>query len=431
MRPPPSGHIVLGRVTISPLTRLHVEHSFPALRLPVKPIFRQPRRKAATQSHEADAQLGACATLVGLPRRFDMHEVGRRGRKGAAIVSILAVGLTAGRATGEAQIVVKSEIAALARLPVIDSSSLRRVVGNLAGQSGKLLARFVAPPRSLSIPAVAGNLSYTSRVLPGIQEVAGASRIGRFSLITMRSFRDKIAGSVGDYRIGFFPEEKGRARSEAYENPEGFIEVTRENQDTRISEHFRLRDFLTRDQQAVWPKYLVLREPLIDKLELVILDLQDHGVPVRSVQILSGFRTPQYNLALGDGSGRARDSRHQFGDAADIYIDSNGDSRMDDLNGDGRVNVRDTRVILAAVERVERAHPDLVGGTGLYHANGAHGPFAHIDVRGSRARWSNGSRLASSKRSLRNSKKSRLSKSRAKAKKVASATSSRSRSKRR
>lgn len=221
-----------------------------------------------------------------------MHEVGRRGRKGAAMVSILLIGLTAGPATVEAQIVVKSEIAALARLPVIDSSSLRRVVGNLAGESGKLLARFVAPPRSLSIPAVTENLSYTSRVLPGIQEVAGASRIGRFSLITMRSFRDKIAGSVGDYRIGFFPEEKGRARSEAYENPEGFIEVTRENQDTRISEHFRLRDFLTRDQQAVWPKYLVLREPLIDKLELVILDLQDHGVPVRSVQVLSGFRPP-------------------------------------------------------------------------------------------------------------------------------------------
>ena len=35
---------------------------------------------------------------------------------------------------------------------------------------------------------------------------------------------------------------------------------------------------------------------------------------------------------------------------------------MDDLNHDGRVNFADARVVLAAVERVERAYPDLVGG---------------------------------------------------------------------
>jgi hypothetical protein len=30
-----------------------------------------------------------------------------------------------------------------------------------------------------------------------------------------------------------------------YANPQGFIEVTPENQNTPVSEHFRLRDFLT------------------------------------------------------------------------------------------------------------------------------------------------------------------------------------------
>jgi hypothetical protein len=44
-------------------------------------------------------------------------------------------------------------------------------------------------------------------------------------------------------------------------------------------------------------------------------------------------------------------------------------------------------VILEAVERVEQAHPDVVGGVGVYHATNAHGPFAHVDVRGNRARW--------------------------------------------
>ena len=364
--------------------------------------------------------------LVGLPMRPEMHSLGRRGRKYAASMFTVAAGSVTPLMTASAQVSVNPDLAAVARIPAVDSSSLRSVVGTLAGRSGKLLARFIAPPRVLSVAPLAGSLNYSSRVIPGIQEVAGASSIGSFSLITMRSFRDKIAGSVGNYRIGFWPQEKGRAPSEAYENPEGFIEVTRENQDTRISEHFRLRDFLTHDQEDVWPKYLVLREPLLDKLELVIQELQSEGVPVSNVEVLSGFRTPQYNKALGEGSGRALDSRHQFGDAADIFIDSNRDGRMDDLNNDGRVNISDTRVILAAVERVERAHPDLLGGMGLYHATGSHGPFAHIDVRGSRARWVTGGRLASSSRRSRASKAARAraarSRSASKAKRVASAS---------
>ena len=353
-----------------------------------------------------------------------MIALGRRGYRSAASIAFAACALASStRAAAQAQ--VNSEVAALAKLPVVDSSSLKGVVAHLAGRSGKLLARFVAPPRSIQIPVIAQNLAYTSKAIPQIQQVAGASTVGQFSLITMRSFRDKIAGSVGNYRIGFWPDERGRARSEEYENPQGFIEVTRENQETRISEHFRLKDFLTHDQQNVWPKYLVLREPLIDKLELVIQELQDQGIPARNVSVLSGFRTPQYNLALGDRSGRARDSRHQYGDAADIYVDSNNDGRMDDLNRDGRVNVGDTRVILAAVERVERKYPDLIGGVGLYHATGAHGPFAHIDVRGSRVRWVNGSRVArSGKRKSRRASTS----SKAKTKKVATTRRSKAKS---
>src|SRR5687768_17743476 len=56
-----------------------------------------------------------------------------------------------------------------------------------------------------------------------------------------------------------------------------------------------------------------------------------------------------------------------------------------DLNRDGRVNARDAKVIQDAVDRVERAHPTLVGGVGLYRATRAHGPFAHVDVRGVRS----------------------------------------------
>ena len=183
------------------------------------------------------------------------------------------------------------------------------------------------------------------------------------------------------------PSERRRNRSDRYANPEGFIEVTPENQDLYVSEHFRLRDFLTHDQKNVWPKYLVLREELVDKLELVIDDLTAHGVKVEHMTVMSGFRSPQYNAKGVGRGGRAPDSRHQFGDAADVFIDNDGNGRMDDLNRDKRIDSRDARVIMQAIERVERAHPELVGGAAPYRATKAHGPFAHIDVRGARARW--------------------------------------------
>jgi hypothetical protein len=44
-------------------------------------------------------------------------------------------------------------------------------------------------------------------------------------------------------------------------------------------------------------------------------------------------------------------------------------------------------VLLRAVERVEQKHPELTGGAGLYESNSSHGPYVHVDVRGSRARW--------------------------------------------
>ena len=131
----------------------------------------------------------------------------------------------------------------------------------------------------------------------------------------------------------------------------------------------------------------VLRTPLIDKLELVIDELRLMGVPVNRMKVMSGFRTPQYN-AKGVGSGRVDNSRHQYGDAADVYIINGSKDWMSDLNGDGKVNTKDAQVLATAAERVEQKYPDLVGGIGIYKATSAHGPFVHIDVRGNRARWS-------------------------------------------
>lgn len=204
-------------------------------------------------------------------------------------------------------------------------------------------------------------------------------------VITLRPAADKRQGRIGLYYIGNWPAAaRGRPN---YAPPSGFIEVTRENQDTPVSEHFRLRHFLPKDQPNVWPKYLVLDTRLVDKLELVLEELRRQGVNTRGVTVMSGFRTPQYNYGVGDTRGRASLSRHMYGDAADIFIDNSGNGRMDDINGDGRVDARDAEFIRAAAERVERRYPELVGGIGVYRATSAHGPFTHIDARGYQARW--------------------------------------------
>ncbi|HEX6746802.1 MAG TPA: hypothetical protein VF092_05850, partial [Longimicrobium sp.] len=59
---------------------------------------------------------------------------------------------------------------------------------------------------------------------------------------------------------------------------------------------------------------------------------------------------------------------------------------------DGRVDRRDLYLVADAVERVERASPELVGGLGLYDATGPSGPFLHVDVRGHATRWGSASR---------------------------------------
>lgn len=315
------------------------------------------------------------------------------------------IGARAGRTNSSAvasqfDSIPTSAVASSASRAPSDSDAVRTRPGDASsaekgtGLSGKVFARFVMPEEWISLAA-----------LPGAQiasaSVQGGPTTGVETVFTMRSFGQKVRAWLNGYRLGYWPEEKGRLRSEAYRNPDGFIEVTPENEDTRVSEHFRLRDFISHDQQNVWPKYLVLREPLLDKLELVIEDLNDHGVNAEGLRIRSGFRTPARNQAVR-GEGSARDSRHQFGDAADVYIDQVGNGRMSDLNGDGKVNVADVKMILDAVERVEGRYPELVGGTGLY--SGRNGQFAHIDVRGVRARWVRGVYRGRSSRSAKSRK---------------------------
>jgi hypothetical protein len=192
------------------------------------------------------------------------------------------------------------------------------------------------------------------------------------------------AGYLNGFRIGRYPPPPVR-RQATYQAPAGFIEVTPETEDLYLTPHLQLRQFLTK-QPGGFPKYVVLDPRLLLKLELILQQAQAAGYVKQGFYVMSGYRTPAYNRALGD----VEFSRHQYGAAADIFIDEHPkDGMMDDLNHDGRIDIRDAAVLYRLIDRhqADSAFRPLVGGLAMYPSTSAHGPFVHVDVRGYPARW--------------------------------------------
>lgn len=287
---------------------------------------------------------------------------------------------------------------------------LARVAGDAFGQSGEVRVVFALPGESVVYPVELrgdpADVAYTwvpfadSTALdtiplasahplqarptaprePGFYRlvlISGSERslIDGPALSVMIPFSAKLGSTLNGYRIGTYLAERLGARR--HDAPRGFVEIDEDMLDLPLTKHLQLSDFISHDEQEGWPRYAALDARLLDKIELVVaeIDRLRHtaaDAPL-SLDVHSGFRTPSHNRRVKRA---ARDSRHQYGDAADIAID---------CNGDGRTTVADTRIVARAVEAVEREHPELVGGMGLYNRGGA--SYVHIDARGRRARW--------------------------------------------
>ncbi len=189
------------------------------------------------------------------------------------------------------------------------------------------------------------------------------------------------AGQLNGYAIGsYLPPPEGMPTG--YDAPRGFVEVRPMDEDILVSPHFTLGQFLCK--QPGDPRYVVLSVALVEKLEAILSAANDSGLGVSTLAVMSGFRTPAYNRAIGNVTDF---SRHLWGDAADIFIDEDRDGEMDDMNDDGRIDFNDAQVLAEVVERVEQRTAVRPGGLAVYRKNGAHGPFVHVDARGHRARW--------------------------------------------
>lgn len=208
-----------------------------------------------------------------------------------------------------------------------------------------------------------------------------AIRLNAFVMVPAGHVRQ---GYLKGYRIGAYPDRPLRGQP-MYRQPKGFIEVTSKTQNTFLTPHFQLKQFLCK-QEGDFPKYVVLREELLLKLELILETLNANGYHYPTLNVMSGYRTPHYNRSLGN----VQYSRHVWGDAADIFIDAHPrDGDMDDLNQDGVIDTQDAAVLYKLIESVEQKPPwrRLRGGLAIYRSNAFHGPFVHVDTRGQTVRW--------------------------------------------
>ena len=147
------------------------------------------------------------------------------------------------------------------------------------------------------------------------------------ALSVMVPFSAKLGSTLNGYRIGTYLAERLGARTEE-PAPPGFVEIDEDKLDLPLTKHLRLSDFVTHDNQESWPRYAALDARLLDKIELVVAEIgrlsgKGDDAPFE-LDVHSGFRTPLHNRRVKRA---ARDSRHQYGDAADIAIDSNGDGK--------------------------------------------------------------------------------------------------------
>lgn len=206
-------------------------------------------------------------------------------------------------------------------------------------------------------------------------------RLNIFVLVPLDRIKD---GRLNGYRIDDYPKTALKGL-DVYKPPRGLIEVTEANVDTPVSPHFTLRQFLCK-QSGDYPKYVILRERLLLKLELLLAQVNGAGYRSDTFHVMSGYRTPFYNRSIGN----VQYSRHVYGGAADIFIDEKPrDGMMDDLNGDGKSDVNDAGVLYDLIDSLygSAKYQPFYGGLGRYRKTSVHGPFVHVDVRGFRARW--------------------------------------------
>jgi hypothetical protein len=260
---------------------------------------------------------------------------------------------------------------------------------------GETTAIEIAAPGPFTLAASAGDVETTgdgrwnwvAPAEPGLAvlEVVRADGVTMtLHAFVMVPYAEMKSGKIRGYSVGSYPEPRAQ-HAERDAKPRGFIEVDERTANFQVSPHFRLGQFVCK-AGAGFPKYVVVQPKLLLRLENLLETVNRRGVPAQSFTVMSAYRTPSYNKGIGNAT---TFTRHQYGDAADIYVDElPADGAMDDINRDGRFDRKDAVTLHQWAEETEGVQPEgIAGGLSAYSANAAHGPFVHVDTRGYRARW--------------------------------------------
>ena len=225
-----------------------------------------------------------------------------------------------------------------------------------------------------------GRWTWTAPAAPGRTALTLRDGAGTAVVVNalVRQPYDGVSTSLDGYELGSYaPPRPGNP------TPTGFLRVGSPTDEAiPVSPHFRLGQFLCH-QASGYPKFLLLDERLLLKLERLAEAMGKAGLSPGSLRVMSGYRTPAYNAGIGN---ETTYSAHLYGQAADVYADADGDGSMDDLDGDGAVTTEDARVLYRMAEALD-SDPLVRGGLGLYAPAAHRGPFIHLDVRGRPARW--------------------------------------------
>jgi hypothetical protein len=181
-----------------------------------------------------------------------------------------------------------------------------------------------------------------------------------------------------------------------------FYKVEESTRNLRIAPHQTLG---THTLDYEWfslglPQYIALDLHLVAKIEELIDLMNADGVSVTGIVPIYGFRPPVFNGQAIEYSTetnlKGRTSQHLYGRAIDFIIDEDGDGVMDDMNGDGFVDIHDAAVIMHYINILDRRYRssgrmEMVGGAGMYERHDfkeraawfkKQTPYIHMDTRG-------------------------------------------------
>lgn len=224
------------------------------------------------------------------------------------------------------------------------------------------------PPAGREICVVVPFKASGSRNADGIDLRADDQQIGRYRH-TSRSGNRKV-----------------KANPDSYQAPVWWFRITPTNAGFSLVPGMAAGELVAPSEDTGKPHtdLVPVCYPMWQTVHTLRLALEAKGIPASAMKLISVYRAPPYNRAIGSNSF----GRHIYGDAFDFYIDLEGDTKASDLNRDGKRDRRDAYVVVAIIEDLMADGKIPMGGIGVYNTiGGDHEVTMHVDNRGHRATW--------------------------------------------